>query len=103
MITVIYTEEGEAINDFKIEEWFKSLKDGVTYEISSEMAITRLQVAIKEKEIDKNNIQFMYQNPRDSSSLPGTYYTLEHDRNGTFRDYPIGFLDRRTDLLLKLL
>jgi len=59
MIKIIYTKEGESVNDFELKIWAKNVVKehknfgNITKKVSSEMMITMLRVFIKRGIINK--------------------------------------------------
>jgi hypothetical protein len=102
MISIIYSEGGMPISDFLLDTFVNQLKDGETYRISSMIAIIRLQNAVLKNEIPKNDIEFFHEGVT-GDALEGTLFQIQHDIRGEFSDYPKGFMDKFSELLMERL
>lgn len=72
-------------------------KDNVIFIMTnSDYIINRCRVAKKEGEIDELEVQF-------ESITDDILYSIYTDKNGSFSEYPDGFLEEYEDLLVKLL
>lgn len=94
-----YTKDGNKHSDFDavaiIEEAIRRIK-GTTQEIeiktTNQCVVNAARVALKKKDVLVEEISFYYEGA-----------LLANDRNGEFKDYPNGFLDANTNLLMQLI
>ena len=100
MITIIYCEDGTPVSDFNYKKFIDSIKKTIEYydeegkylyRVSTFIPIEATRVAIKNKEIDCNKIQFMYNNT-----------IIKVDKNGNLSEWPDGFGTLIINLLCQL-
>lgn len=96
MIKVIYDPfYGNTYPDSQIEQvvrhHIKSKNDKIVAAGNS-VLFNRFRLAVCEKEIDTDNIEFWFQNNK-----------LEHNEYGNFKDYPKGLADYDVDICERLI
>ncbi len=98
---IVYNHDAVAVSDAKALDFAKAkLKrvKGTEQELqvntSTENVINAFQLLVKLGEIDKNDILFYFID---------TKFSIRIDKNGTLEEYPIGFMDQSSNILLKLL
>jgi len=93
MITIEYTDNGEAVSDFNYSEWLERVKNNVdsntTFKVSTSTPIFAIRLAIVKGEVDHKKIKFKY---NDKESNVNEY--------GVFNYWPKGFADV-TDVLVQ--
>ena len=90
----------DLIRDIYVNETYHKdmYKDDVVYIITnSEHIINRCRIAKKEKEIDELELQFY---PFDKNK---SMVNIKTDKNGTFSEEPIDFMDEWSNQLMKLI
>ena len=92
MIMIKYCNWGTPISDFDVEEWYQSIRTGGDFYISSEIAVTRVRVAVKEGELNPEDVSFCY---KGICQFP--------DKDGRLAQWPEGFCDVSERLLERLL
>jgi hypothetical protein len=97
MKEVIFSKYGEAVPDFKAEDYAYKLLTEDKLHIYNESVLNWIRVMVKEGAIDVNDIKFTFIDPWEDTVIP-----LLCDRNGKFQHWPRG-LDTHVDALCRLL
>jgi len=86
MITIEYTETGEAISDFNYEHWLNNVKNNLdsnnVFKVSTSVPVYAVRLAIAKGEIDHTKVKFKY---KDRESSVNKY--------GVVNYWPAGFAD----------
>lgn len=84
MITIEYSENGQAISDFNCDKYIKNIQELIFidrhYAVSSSIVILAIRAAIARKELDHEKIRFKFN---------GQF--LYPDKNGRIEYWPEGF------------
>ena len=86
MITIEYSENGQAVSDFNYKDWLDNVKANVgrdhTFIVSTSVPIYAVQLAIVRGEIDCSKIVFKYSNE-----------VFQANEYGAIPNRPFGFCD----------
>jgi len=94
-LIIAYTPNGQAVPDAQAEElvktWVKE-DNGQIHEVSTENVCIAARTLVKEKEIEFNKVQFLFQG-----------MVLKPDVNGRLAEWPDGFCDFTDNWLMRIL
>lgn len=103
-LKLVYSKHGPAISDFEVANFKKSLleayskldNESITIMTSSQLGVLQLQVLIKKGVLDKSKVELLFY--RDLVMT-----TIKIDKFGELDQYPDGFCEAYSNLLMRLI